>query len=117
VFKNIYFLYYFNKWKIKIYFLEKFKTNGCYVNNGKYGYFLTCEKRNYKIPDWFPAESMTLEIAERLIEYKNKMSEQWLEKTESVKVKSEKVTKETDEDEEESTEEESRKMVFTKAKK
>ena len=60
--------------------MAKYKKNGCYVNDGKYGYFLTCDKKNYKIPEWFPHESMTLEIAERLIEYKNKMSQLWLEK-------------------------------------
>jgi DNA topoisomerase-1 len=98
-------------------FLGKIQKNGCYVNNGKYGYFLTCEKKNYKIPDWFPHEKMDLEIAERLIEYKNKASKEWLEKTEEAKVNSEKVLKENEEDEEESTEEESRKMVFTKSKK
>ena len=53
-------------------FLGKINKNGCYVNNGQYGYFLTCEKKNYKIPEWFPHESMTLEIAERLIEYKTR---------------------------------------------
>ena len=50
-------------------FLGKIQKNGCYVNDGKYGYFLTCDKKNYKIPEWFPHESMTLEIAERLIQY------------------------------------------------
>jgi topoisomerase IA-like protein len=53
-------------------FLGKIQKNGCYVNDGKYGYFLTCEKKNYKIPEWFQHEAMTLDIAERLIEYKNK---------------------------------------------
>ena len=61
-------------------FLGKIHKNGCYVNDGKYGYFLTCNKKNYKISEWFPHESMTLEIAERLIQYKNKMSQLWLEK-------------------------------------
>jgi len=32
-------------------FLGKIQKNGCYVNNGKYGYFLTCNKINYKIPE------------------------------------------------------------------
>ena len=59
-------------------FIGKLQKNGCYVNNGKYGYFLTCDKKNYKIPEWFPAEKMDLEIAERLIAFKNKMSEQYL---------------------------------------
>jgi topoisomerase IA-like protein len=57
-------------------FLGKLHKNGCYVNDGKYGYFLTCNKKNYKIPEWFPHEAMTLEIAERYIEYKEK----WLAK-------------------------------------
>ena len=29
-------------------FLGKIQKNGCYVNDGKYGYFLTCDKKNYK---------------------------------------------------------------------
>jgi topoisomerase IA-like protein len=61
-------------------FLGKIQKNGCYVNDGKYGYFLTCDKKNYKIPEWFPHEAMTLDIAVKLIEYKNKMSQVWLEK-------------------------------------
>ena len=61
-------------------FLGKIHKNGCYVNDGKHGYFLTCDKKHYKIPEWFPHEAMTLDIAERLIEYKNKMSQVWLEK-------------------------------------
>jgi topoisomerase IA-like protein len=57
-------------------FLGKLNKKGCYVNDGKYGYFLTYDKKNYKIPEWFPHEAMTLEIAERYIEYKEK----WIEK-------------------------------------
>jgi len=37
-------------------FLGKIHKNGCYVNDGKYGYFLTCEKKNYKILEWIPHE-------------------------------------------------------------
>ena len=33
-------------------FLGKIEKAGCYVNNGKYGYFLTCGKKNYKIPEF-----------------------------------------------------------------
>ena len=66
--------------KIIISFLEKLKKNGCYVNNGKYGYFLTCGKKNYKIPEWLEPEEVTLSMAKRLIAYKQKISEQWLEK-------------------------------------
>ena len=42
-------------------FLGKIHKNGCYVNDGKYGYFLTCDKKNYKIPEWLPHEKMDLE--------------------------------------------------------
>ena len=31
------------------------------------------------MPEWLPPEKMDIDIAERLIEYKIKMSEQWLE--------------------------------------
>ena len=34
-------------------FLGKIEKSGCYVNNGKYGYFLTCGKQNYKLPEFF----------------------------------------------------------------
>ena len=62
-------------------FLGKIEKSGCYVNNGKYGYFLTCGKKNYKIPEWLEPEEITLDMAKRLIEYKQKISEQWLEKS------------------------------------
>ena len=61
-------------------FLGKIEKSGCYVNNGKYGYFLTCGKKNYKIPEWLEPEEVTLSMAQRLIAYKQKISEQWLEK-------------------------------------
>ena len=59
--------------------LGKINNKKCYINEGKYGHYLTYESKNYKIPEWFPAEKMDLNIAERLIEYKKKMSEQWCE--------------------------------------
>ena len=62
-------------------FLGKIEKSGCYVNNGKYGYFLTCGKKNYKIPEWLEPEEITLDMAQRLIAYKQKISEQWLEKS------------------------------------
>ena len=34
-------------------FIGKINKDKCYVNDGKYGYFLTCNKKNYKIPEWF----------------------------------------------------------------
>ena len=50
------------------------------VNNGKYGYFLTCGKKNYKIPEWLNPDEVTVDMAKRLIAYKQKISEEWLEK-------------------------------------
>ena len=61
-------------------FLGKIEKNGCYVNNGKYGYFLTCQKKNDKIPEWLKPDEVTLDMAKRLIAYKQKNSEEWLEK-------------------------------------
>jgi topoisomerase IA-like protein len=61
-------------------FLGKIERSGCYVNNGKYGYFLTCQKKNYKIPEWLLPEEVTLDMAKRLIAYKQKISEEWFEK-------------------------------------
>ena len=61
-------------------FLGKIEKSGCYVNNGKYGYFLTCGKKNYKIPEWLNPDEVTLDMAKRLITYKQKISEEWLEK-------------------------------------
>ena len=53
-------------------FLGKLQKQGCYINNGKYGYFLTCDKKNYKIPEWLKPEEITLSIAERYIAIKRK---------------------------------------------
>ena len=64
-------------------FLGKIEKSGCYVNNGKYGYFLTCGKKNYKIPEYLLPEEVTLDMAKRLIAYKQKISEEWLEKKNS----------------------------------
>ncbi len=61
-------------------FLGKIEKSGCYVNNGKYGYFLTCGKQNYKIPEWLNPDEVTIDMAKRVIAYKQKISEQWLEK-------------------------------------
>ena len=60
-------------------FLGKIERAGCYVNNGKYGYFLTCNKKNYKLPEFLLPEEVTLDMAKRLIAYKQKISQQWLE--------------------------------------
>jgi topoisomerase IA-like protein len=61
-------------------FLGKIEKSGCYVNNGKYGYFLTCGKQNYKLPEFLLPDEVTLDMAKRLIAYKQKISQQWLKK-------------------------------------
>ncbi len=60
-------------------FLGKIEKSGCYINNGKYGYFLTCGKQNQKLPEFLLPEEVTLDMAKRLIAYKQKISQQWLE--------------------------------------
>ena len=61
-------------------FIGKINKDKCYVNDGKYGYFLTCNKKNYKIPEWFPHEKMDLETAKFFIAYKDKMAEVYADK-------------------------------------
>ena len=61
-------------------FLGKIEKSGCYVNNGKYGYFLTHQKKNYKLPEFLLPEEVTIDMAKCIIAYKQKISEQWLEK-------------------------------------
>jgi excinuclease ABC subunit A len=53
-----------------LFFLGKIEKSGCYVNNGKYGYFLICGKKNYKIPEWLEPEEVTISMAQRFIAYK-----------------------------------------------
>lgn len=59
--------------------LGKINKKKCYLNLGKYGHYLTLDSKNYKVPEWLPVDKMDIDTAERLIEYKIKMSEQWLE--------------------------------------
>jgi len=54
-------------------FLGKIEKKGCYVNDGKYGWFLSYNKKNYKIPEWISHEKFDLETAQKFIEYKEKM--------------------------------------------
>ncbi len=61
-------------------FLGKIEKAGCYVNEGKYGYFLTRGKKNYKIHDFLLPAEVTLDMAKRFIAYIQKLSEEWLEK-------------------------------------
>jgi hypothetical protein len=60
-------------------FLGKLEKEGsCYLNDGKYGYFLTCNKTNYKLPEYL------LPVAKRIIEYKKKISKQYLVPKEAI---------------------------------
>lgn len=59
-------------------FLGKIEKSGCYINDGKYGYFLTCNKQNYKLPEFLLPEEVSLDMAKRIIEYKKKISKQYL---------------------------------------
>jgi len=59
----------------------KINNKKCYLNNGRYGYYITYDTKNYKIPEWFPPDKMDIIIAERLIKYKNKISKLWLDDT------------------------------------
>ena len=79
--------------------IGKIDKKKCYLNNGKYGHYLTYDGKNYKVPEWFPVDKIDIDVAERLIEYKKKMSEMYCD--ESPK----KTTKPTKKDESESDEE------------
>jgi topoisomerase IA-like protein len=57
--------------------LGKINEKKCYLNEGKYGHFLTHDSKNYKVPEWFPVEKFDIDIAEQLIEYIKKMSEMY----------------------------------------
>ena len=61
-------------------FLGKIEKAGCYVNNGKYGYFLTCGKKNYKIPEWLNPDEVSLDMAKRLIAYNKKYQKNGLKR-------------------------------------
>ena len=78
--------------------IGKINKKKCYLNNGKYGYYLNHDGKNYKVPEWFPVDKFDVDIAERLIEYKKKMSEMYCDD-------SAKKTKPTKQDESESEEE------------
>jgi len=79
----------------------KINKKKCYLNNGKYGHYITYDTKNYKVPEWFPADKMDIDVAERLIEYKKKMSELWLDDTKKPKAsKKEESSDEDDTDEE-----------------
>ena len=82
--------------------IGKINKKKCYLNNGKYGHYITYDTKNYKVPEWFPVDKMDIDVAERLIEYKKKMSELWLDDTKKPKTSK----KESDGDDEDDTDEE-----------
>ena len=89
--------------------LGKIDKKKCYLNNGKYGHYLNHDGKNYKVPEWLAPEKLDIETAERLIEFKKKMSEMYCDD-------SAKKTKPTKKDESESDEEEVSKPTKTKNK-
>ena len=86
----------------------KINKKKVYLNNGKYGYYLSCDGKNYKVPEWFPVDKFDIDVAERLIEHKKKMSEMYCDES------SKKPTKTNKKDESDSDEEESPKPVKKK---
>ena len=52
--------------------LGKINKKKCYLNEGKYGHYLSYDGKNFKVPEWFPVEKFDIDIAEQLIEYKKK---------------------------------------------
>ena len=80
--------------------LGKINKKKCYLNEGKYGHYLSYDGKNFKVPEWFPVEKFDIDIAEQLIEYKKKMFEMYC--NDSPK----KTTKSSKKDESESEEEE-----------
>ena len=79
--------------------IGKINKKKCYLNNGKYGHYLNHDGKNYKVPEWFPVDKFDVDIAERLIEYKKKISEMYCDESSSKK------NKPTKKDESESEEE------------
>lgn len=100
--------------------LGKIDKKVCYLNNGQYGYYLSFNKVNYKVPEWMPHDKMDIDIAERLIEYKNKLAQQYQtskEIIEKIAAKDlEALKKKEEEEEDESTDEEPQKLSLSKNK-
>ena len=78
--------------------LGKINKKKVYLNDGKYGHYLNHDSKNYKVPEWFPVDKIDIDIAERLIEYKKKMSELWLSDSKPIKT-TKKNDSESDEEE------------------
>jgi len=91
--------------------IGKINKKKVYLNNGKYGHYLNHDGKNYKVPEWFPVDKFDIDVAERLIEYKKKMSEMYCD--ESAK-KPTKTNISSKKEESESDEEESPKPVKKK---
>ncbi len=91
--------------------IGKINKKKCYLNNGKYGHYLNHDSKNYKVPEWFPVDKFDIDVAERLIEYKKKMSEMYCEESSKKPTKTNKSSKK---EESESDEEESPKPVKKK---
>jgi topoisomerase IA-like protein len=84
--------------------IGKINKKKVYLNNGKYGHYLNHDGKNYKVPEWFPVDKFDIDIAERLIEYKKKMSEMYCDESAKKPTKTNKSFKkeESESDEEES---------------
>ena len=80
--------------------LGKINEKKVYLNNGKYGHYLSCDGKNYKVPEWFPVDKFDIDVAERLIEYKKKMSEMYCDESSSKKTTKAIKKDESDSDEE-----------------
>ena len=65
--------------------IGKINKKKVYLNNGKYGHYLNHDGKNYKVPEWFPVDKFDIDVAERLIEYKKKMSEMYCDESSSKK--------------------------------
>jgi hypothetical protein len=43
--------------------IGKVNKKECYLNNGKYGHYLTYDGKNYKVPEWFPVDKFDIDVA------------------------------------------------------
>ena len=91
--------------------IGKINKKKVYLNNGKYGHYLNHDGKNYKVPEWFPVDKFDIDVAERLIEYKKKISEMYCDESAN---KTTKTNKSSKKEESESDEEESPKPVKKK---
>jgi topoisomerase IA-like protein len=55
--------------------LGKINKKKCYLNEGKYGHYLSYDGKNFKVPEWFPVEKFDIDIAEQLITNKTVWNE------------------------------------------